>query len=120
VARAALTASSAGEPVIVSDIVACVSFDGETARSPAVPGEERIFRTLPEKAIDHERDYAQENSVFTKLAPGEKRSFEVGHPNYVTRKVVIDGSEPEVIVGLHPKSGSAAPKAASEPVEASP
>src|SRR3954470_9190486 len=31
VARAALTASSAGEPVIVSDIVACVSFDGGTA-----------------------------------------------------------------------------------------
>ena len=54
------------------------------------------------------------------LAPGEKRAFEVGHPNYVTRKIVIDGSEPEVIVGLHPKSGSAAPKAGSEPAEASP
>jgi hypothetical protein len=41
------------------------------------------------------------------LAPGEKRSFEVGHPDFVTRKVVIDGSEPEVTVGLYPKGGYA-------------
>jgi hypothetical protein len=51
------------------------------------------------------------------LAPGEKRSFEVGHPNFVTRKVVIDGSEPEVIVGLHPKG---APKTPSDSAEAHP
>src|SRR4051812_34488869 len=35
VARAAVTASSAGEPVSVSDIVACVSFDGGPAPRPA-------------------------------------------------------------------------------------
>src|SRR3954463_4305299 len=34
VARAAVTASGAGEPVSVSDIVRCVSFDGEPARRP--------------------------------------------------------------------------------------
>jgi hypothetical protein len=51
------------------------------------------------------------------LAPGEKRAFEVGHPDFVTRKVVIDGSEPEVIVGLHPKSATRKAPAA-EPDEA--
>ena len=40
------------------------------------------------------------------LAPGEKRAFEVGHPDFNTRKVVIDGSKPEVIVGLFPKSAA--------------
>jgi hypothetical protein len=57
------------------------------------------------------------------LEPGEKRAFEVGHPLFVTRKVVIDGSEPEVMVGLHPKAGSvpAQPKAPDlEPAEARP
>src|SRR3954451_218932 len=42
VARAALPASSAGEPVIVSDIVACVSFDGGTASAGCdLPGADR-------------------------------------------------------------------------------
>jgi hypothetical protein len=56
------------------------------------------------------------------LEPGEKRAFEVGHPLFVTRKVVIDGSEPEVLVGLHPKAGSAPdqPKTPAEPAEARP
>jgi len=39
----------------VSDIVACVSFDGETARSPAVPGEERIFRNCTAGDPHHRR-----------------------------------------------------------------
>ena len=41
------------------------------------------------------------------LRPGEKRAFEVGHPGYNTRKVVVDGTEPEISVGLFPKSGGA-------------
>jgi len=62
------------------------------------------------------------------LAPGEKRAFEVGHPSFITRKVIIDGSEPEVTVGLYPKSGNwrkpakASPEPAEpvEPAEAAP
>ena len=34
------------------------------------------------------------------VAPGEPQSYEVGLPGYITRKVVIDGSKPEVTVGL--------------------
>ncbi len=53
------------------------------------------------------------------LSPGEKRSFEVGHPNFITRKVIVDGSEPEVTVGLYPKSGNwrKPAKASPEPTE---
>jgi hypothetical protein len=55
------------------------------------------------------------------LAPGEKRAFEVGHPNFVTRKVVVDGSQPEMIVGLHPKAaGAASQPKAGEPAEGHP
>src|SRR4051812_39391827 len=47
VARAALTASSAGEPVSVSDIVACVSFDGDPAPRPRSGGDLRLADLRP-------------------------------------------------------------------------
>ena len=34
------------------------------------------------------------------LKPGEKHAYEAGLPGYGTRKVVIDGSKPEVLIGL--------------------
>jgi hypothetical protein len=34
---------------------------------------------------------------------GEKRAFEVGFPGYITRKVIVDGSKPEIFVGLNPE-----------------
>jgi hypothetical protein len=40
------------------------------------------------------------------LQPGEKHSYELGLPGYITRKVVIDGSKTEITVGLRPDSGS--------------
>jgi hypothetical protein len=40
------------------------------------------------------------NSVIVELGPGEKRAFEVNLPGYVSRKVVVDGSRPEVVVYL--------------------
>ena len=39
--------------------------------------------------------------------PGEKHSYEMGMPGFVTRKVVIDGKKPEVSIGLKPEPGSA-------------
>ena len=32
--------------------------------------------------------------------PGERHAYEVGLPGYITRKVVVDGSKPEITVGL--------------------
>lgn len=42
--------------------------------------------------------------VTVELAPGEKRrSFEVGMPGWVTRRLVVDGTKPEVFIGLKPE-----------------
>jgi hypothetical protein len=40
--------------------------------------------------------------VTIELAPGEKRAYEVGAPGWVTRKLVVDGSKPEISIGLKP------------------
>jgi hypothetical protein len=40
--------------------------------------------------------------VTIELAPGEKRSYEVGMPGWVTRRLVVDGSKPEIFIGLKP------------------
>jgi hypothetical protein len=37
------------------------------------------------------------------IAAGERRAFELGRPGYVTRKVVIDGSQSEVTIGMRPE-----------------
>jgi hypothetical protein len=41
--------------------------------------------------------------VTIELAPGEKRSYEVGAPGWATRRLVVDGSKPEVFIGLKPE-----------------
>jgi hypothetical protein len=42
--------------------------------------------------------------VTVELGPDEKkRSFEVGAPGFVTRKLVVDGSKPEIFIGLKPR-----------------
>jgi hypothetical protein len=41
--------------------------------------------------------------VTLELAPGEKRAFEVGMPGWVTRRLVVDGTKPEIFVGLKPE-----------------
>jgi hypothetical protein len=48
--------------------------------------------------------------VRVELAPGEKkRSFEVGRPGFVTRRLVVDGSQPEMWIGLRPESAAPTP-----------
>lgn len=55
------------------------------------------------------------NSVIVELAPGEKRAFEVNLAGYTSRKVVVDGSRPEVVVILPRKrSDGPAEQAGSE------
>ena len=34
------------------------------------------------------------------LKPGEKHAYEAGLPGYITRKVIVDGTKPEITVGL--------------------
>jgi hypothetical protein len=41
--------------------------------------------------------------VTIELPPGEKWAYEVGLPGWVTRRLVVDGSEPEIFIGLRPE-----------------
>jgi hypothetical protein len=50
--------------------------------------------------------------VTVEVEAGKRRSFEVALPGFMTRKVVIDGSKPEVFVGLRPDPALSAPAAA--------
>lgn len=55
------------------------------------------------------------------IEPGERMALEVGKLGYGTRRVVIDGSEPEVSVGLIPRrSRKGAPKKTSKKTAAEP
>jgi hypothetical protein len=38
------------------------------------------------------------------LPAGQRRSFELGKPGFITRKLVIDGSKTDITVGLRPDS----------------
>jgi len=59
--------------------------------------------TPPDARLFYKGKSVGKSPVRIELKPGEKkRSFEVGRPGYVTRRLVIDGSEPELSIGLRP------------------
>jgi hypothetical protein len=66
-----------------------------------------IVRLMPPDArLFYKGKSVGKSPVRIELKPGEKkRSFEVGRPGYVTRRLVVDGSEPQVSIGLRPESG---------------
>jgi hypothetical protein len=83
--------------------------EGETPRASAGSEEGTrivtVHLTPPDARLFHKGRSVGKSPVRIELAPGEKkRSFEVGRPGYVTRRLVIDGSQPELWVGLRPES----------------
>jgi hypothetical protein len=57
----------------------------------------------PDARLFYKGKSVGKSPVRIELKPGEtKRSFEAGRPGYVTRRIVIDGTEPELSVGLRP------------------
>jgi hypothetical protein len=57
--------------------------------------------SIPPKAIFYRFGREAGVSPFVvELKPGERRAYEVTLPRHVTRKIVIDGSKPEVTFGL--------------------
>jgi hypothetical protein len=64
----------------------------------------------PDAQLFYKGKSVGKSPVRVELAPGEKkRSFEVGRPGWVTRKLTVDGSEPEIFIGLRPDSAAPAP-----------
>jgi len=59
------------------------------------------FKSLPPKARFYHFGKEVGTAPFTlEFKPGERHSYEVGLPGYTTRKVTVDGSKPEIVVGL--------------------
>ncbi len=80
-----------------------------TAAAPSAEGTRVVMVTLmpPDARLFYKGKSVGKSPVRIELAPGEKkRSFEVGRPGYVTRRLVVDGSQPEVSIGLRPESGA--------------
>jgi len=101
---AAPTPSS--EPVAPAGSAAATS---ALSAEPPPTGETRrgVLTSKPGDAKFYRKGKAVSGSPMTvDLAPGEKRAFEVGRPGYVTRKVVVDGTKPEILVGLRPESAA--------------
>ncbi|HWA71776.1 MAG TPA: hypothetical protein VG937_05570 [Polyangiaceae bacterium] len=68
----------------------------------------------PQARIFYRGKEAGKSPLRVELEPGQRRSFEVGYPGFMTRKIVVDGSKPELLVGLRAASpyatGSSAPE----------
>jgi len=60
------------------------------------------------------------SGVEVEVMPGKRRIFEVQHDGYTARRLVVDGSEPEIRIGLRPASGSPAPTAPADTAGAAP
>jgi hypothetical protein len=59
------------------------------------------IRIRPEGVGVYRKGKKVGTSPFTlELPRGERRAFEVGHPGYVTRKLILDGTQPVIEFGL--------------------
>jgi len=75
------------------------------AESPAAPGSRIVVVKIspPGARLFRKGKPIGTSPVTIELAPGEKRSFEVGMPGWVTRRLVVDGTKPEIFIGLKPE-----------------
>lgn len=63
----------------------------------------------PDAKVYRRGKRAGSSGMVVDLAPGERRAFEVGKRGYITRRVVVDGSKPEIRVVLQPTPNGRAP-----------
>ena len=73
---------------------------------PATDGGDAItvlLKIRPEGARVYYRGKEVGRSPFTlELPRGETRAYEVGHPGYMTRRLVVDGNEPVISLSMAP------------------
>lgn len=77
--------------------------------STAADGKKRVVIDVmpPQARVYYKGKDQGKPPVTIELEPGKRRSFEVAAPGFGTRKVVVDGSKPEITVGLRPVAASA-------------
>ena len=96
---AAVASAAAAEAAPIDSAPAAASAQAPLAGVRAV-----ILKSRPPKAVFFRFGKRAGTAPFVvELQPGERRSYEVWLPGHTTRKVVIDGSKPEVTLGLRPE-----------------
>ena len=106
----AASATAADFPVVPAPAPAPVAATSvaPTASTPtpaaaeAVPGSVQVtLTTVPPKGqFFHFGKRVGISPYVVTLAPGEKHAYEVYLPGHITRKVLVDGSQPEITLGL--------------------
>ena len=79
--KAAEPSSSSGDLIVVT--------------VTTIPADARFF---------HKGKPVGRSPLRVELKPGERRSFEIGHPGFFARKVVVDGTRKEMTVAMRPES----------------
>jgi hypothetical protein len=112
-ATASAEPSAAAPATAATDAPAPVASAAEPSAAPAEPSASTaspegtrvvVVKISPPGARLFRKGKAVGTSPVTiELAPGEKRSFEVGMPGWVTRRLVVDGTKPEILIGLKPE-----------------
>jgi hypothetical protein len=81
------------------------SIDGKPL-PPLAEGMTRVIVKLspPKARLFRKGKPVGSSPVVIDLAPGERRAYEVGMPGWATRKLVVDGTKPEIFIGLKPET----------------
>jgi len=101
-------ATAAPNPVASAEAApsGAASANAEPAASAAAEGTRVVIVKIspPGARLFYKGKPVGASPVTVELAPGEKkRSFEVGMPGWVTRRLVVDGTKSEVFIGLKPE-----------------
>jgi hypothetical protein len=104
-------ASSVASDVGVNSQPAAAPPDGAPASAATTPSSTSSGKTVvivnvrpPQARIYYRGKEAGRAPLRVELEPGQRRSFEVGYPGFMTRKIMVDGSKPEILVGLRAAS----------------
>jgi hypothetical protein len=98
------TAPAANEAATAAPTPSESSAPAPAASAPADGTRTVVVKTSPPTArLFRKGKPIGASPVTIELAPGEKRSYEVGAPGWVTRRLVVDGTKPEIFIGLKPE-----------------
>jgi len=91
---------------------------------PAAAGQEpvrvRILISPPTGRVIEKGKRVGYSGVEVEVMPGKRRIFEIQHDGYTPRRLVVDGSEPEIRIGLRPASDPPAPAVPADTAGAAP
>jgi pyruvate dehydrogenase E2 component (dihydrolipoamide acetyltransferase) len=106
-ASAAPSAEPAAAPVAAASAAPTPAPAEEKAAAPEASGDLVVVTVTavpPDARFFYKGRAVSGSPMRVELKPGEKRSFEIGRPGFRTRKVVVDGSQKEMTVGMRPEA----------------